>query len=238
MTLHHRRPGWAGPLLLAWLLLTSAGVHAAERWPDLPLPSSARRLALPEEMVINGRTVQTRLFESSERPAALTSWFRSLLGPAVVENVVGRRLVLGKLSGEFFVTVQLSAVRAGTQGVLSVTRLAQTSQERQQHAQDVQALLSSLPDGARVLQQISTREGDGTTQQWMLTSNHSERHNAELLRSGLQARGFDFQREATVPGQGRTLYFRGPAGEAMATVMAGSAYTTAILLSLQPRGAP
>ena len=211
---------------------------ASEPWPQVALPASAKRVPLPESMVIDGRLVQTQLFESNEDPTRVTAWFRDQLGPTAVENALGQRLVLGRAMGEYYVTVQLSGNGARTQGVVSMTKLVQSSAMREQQERETQDMLALLGPGTRVIQRVSSRDGGSMTHQWMFSSSQDADRGPDQLKNALAAKGYDFQRAAGTSGRGQTLYFSGAAGQAMATVMPGRASTTLIWLNLLPRNSP
>ncbi len=238
--------------LAAWCCALSlvAGLAVAkplpvgeDGWPLVPLPAQAKRVPLPEQISVNGLVVRQQLFESNDKPKAVTDWFRKQWGEPLVENAMGGRLVLGKAVGGHYVTVQLSALAGGTQGLVAVSDLQASVAGQQQHHQQAQEWAARLPPGTQVLQHVATVEAGKRSEQWLMVNQHSVQLNAELLRAQLEQRGYAFQRELAsrrAPGTaeegGRTLLFAGPSGEAMATLSQGAQQRVSVLLNLQPTG--
>lgn len=233
-------------LFVAGALLVVTVVSATEpsHRPAVDLPHDAQVFDVGRQLDVNGMPMQIRGFLSTAEPAQLAQWFRRQLGEPLVENTLAQTRILGRLQGEHYLTVQLEPAGRGTRGLVAVTHLKTAHDNRDVSEAATKRWLARLPAGSRLLSQVSA-DDDGRVSRHVLFRNaHDEALNAARLRSLLTEEGYAFEREiesasdpAPAPGaaRGRTLYFRSPGKEAMATVYRDPGGETVVVLNTVTR---
>jgi hypothetical protein len=225
--------GWALPVL--GCILCSGALAAA---PVIALPDSAMAYGVGERIVLNGMPMDLRGFTSTSPIEETAAWFRRSLGAPVVENRIGDALVLGKASGDYYLTVQLRATAAGTSGVTAVADLKTAAADigRRRAWAAVDAL---VPEGSRILSDMTSEDRGRRSRDLVFSNDMSERANSARLQTVLTARGFVFEREGVAaapvpPGSlrpGRTLYFTGREKEALATIAEAEQGRTVVVVN-------
>lgn len=212
-------------------LLPAAPAWSETRWPAVALPPDAGGYALDGEMMVDGLPMRMRGWRSPGRPALLADWFRRQLGRPLVENTLGNKLVLGKMAGEFYISVQLEPAGQGTRGVLAVSHLKAGFQRREASQAALRRLLARLPSGTRVTAQLESADGGKQARYAVLSNHHGEELNRERVIGMLRDDGLALEREAGAR-DGRTLWFRGAGRDAMAVICRGKDGATTIVLNM------
>lgn len=232
--------GWTG--MAAVMLLAGGPAWGEASWPAVALPPGASSYALGEEIAVDGLPMRIQGWSSVDSQSRLADWFRRRLGRPLMENTVGRKLVLGRMSGEFYISVQLEPAAQGTRGILAVSHLKAGYQRRGETQAALRLLLSRLPSGTRVLSQMVSGDGGKLARYAVLANQYHEDINRERLLDMMREDGMALEREAAaaaVPGQllpagaqdGRTLWFKGAGKEAMAVICRGREGGTTIVLN-------
>jgi hypothetical protein len=194
-----------------------------------------------EQLTVNGTPLRMQGFLSPGQPGEVAEWFRRHLGKPLVENTVAGKLVLGRPSGEFYLSVQLEGVGRGTRGLVAISHL-KAGYERYPAAHEAaERLLARLPAGSRLISQMSSSEGGKLSRYLVISNEHGVELNRERVVDMMREDGLSLQREArpdaraarSLPpgaGDGRTLFFQGAGREAMALVSRSPDGSTTLVL--------
>jgi hypothetical protein len=226
----------------AALLLGAGPACSQARWPTVELPPDASSYALGEEISVDGLPMRIRGWSSASSPAQLAAWFRRHLGQPLMENTLGRKLILGRLSGEYYISVQLEEAGQGTRGAVAVSHLKAGYQRRADTHAAMQRLLARLPSGSRVVSQMASSDGNKLASYAVLANQYHEDVNRERVIGLMREDGLALEREAqtaSTPAQplpagaqnGRTLWFKGAGKEAMAVICRGQDGSTTVVLN-------
>ena len=224
----------ARPLILASALglLLPAAAAPAPAWPHVALPSGATAYQIGEQMSVNGTPTRMQGFVTRSAPLETAAWFRTSLGQPLVETPLLGKLVLGRAEGDYYVSVLLEALpgeRGGTRGTVTVSNLKTAYEKRDATRAINERMLARLPNGSRLMNQLSSTERGRATAYVLATNGHSQQLNRDHLVKRLEAEGYVLEREARadqartlgVPAPvavGRTLFFKGKGKEAMAVI--------------------
>ena len=218
--------------MLALCVGASAATNA-EPWPEVPLPPDAQAYPIGEQVGVNGMPMRLRGFTTGSSPERTAAWFRDHLPRPMVENKVNGRLVLGRASGtSHYITVQLSPVGGGTQGVVSVTDFRAAAAQSAATRAANQKVLAAMPSGTKLLNAMTSNDAGRASTFFVLANTYSEEANAERVKRMLGAEGLELESDARAAeagaavlaalprgaASGRTLYFRGKGREAMAVI--------------------
>jgi hypothetical protein len=218
----------------AALLATALPAHAAAAasWPSVALPSGATAYQVGEQMSVDGFPMRLQGFVTRSAPLETAAWFRNKLGQPLVENHLLGKLVLGRAQGDYYVSVLLEALpgeSGGTRGTVTVSNLASAYEKREATRVLNERMLARLPNGSRLINQLSSTERGRATAYVLAENGHSQQLNRDQLVRRLEAEGYLLEREAmpdakqarALPAQmaaGRTLFFKGKDKEAMAVI--------------------
>lgn len=243
MPLHTRLAG-ALALASALGLPLPAAAAQAPAWPRVALPSGAGAYQIGEQISVNGTPTRMQGFVTRTAPLDTAAWFRTSLGQPLVENNVQGKLVLGRAQGDYYVSVMLEALpgeRGGTRGTVTVANLKAAYEQRDANRAVNERMLARLPNGSRLMNQLSSTERGRATAYILATNGHSQQANRDHLIKRLQAEGYVLEREALpgpkrmpgVPAEvaaGRTLFFKGRDKEAMAVIRPAEQSGSAIVI--------
>lgn len=226
-------------------LLVSHGSYAQtqDRWPTIALPQTVTSFDVGRHVTVNGMPMRMQGFVSSMNSAELAKWFRQSMGKPLVENTLASKLILGRNQGDYYLTVQLEPTVAGARGVASVTDLKTANDNRAAFQQQTENWLARFPAGSRLLSQMSSEDAGKLSTHLLVTNLQSETLNYERLKSLMRSDGFEIEREsqanekvsAQLPANlanGKTLIFKGPGKEAVATIYRDKTGQTAIVLNI------
>jgi len=236
----------ARALLLASALgpLQPAAAAPAPAWPRVALPASATAYPIGEQMSVNGTPTRMQGFVTRTAPLDTAAWFRSSLGQPLVETPLLGKMVLGRAQGDYYVSVMLEALpgeRGGTRGTVTVANLKAAYEKRDANRAINERMLARLPNGSRLMNQLSSTERGRATAYILATNGHGQQLNRDHVVKRLEAEGYVLEREAG-PGQtrapgvpaeaasGRTLFFKGRDKEAMAVIRPAEQSGSAIVI--------
>jgi hypothetical protein len=230
-------------LVAIMLLLVTRFSLAQTDWPKIVLPKGVSVFDIGTgQTTVNGMPIRMQGFVSAHTPAQVAERFRQSMGKPLVENSVGNQLVLGRLQGEHYLTVQLEAAGAGTRGLLTVTHL-KAAYERQAETQaDTERWLARLPSGSRMISRMSSRDGSKLANHLVIVNHYDEDLNRDRLTALMREDGLEPEREAVADNaaalrlpaataNGKALFFKGPGKEAMAVIYRDEMHRTAIVLN-------
>jgi hypothetical protein len=212
--------------------VSGAPGNSVSDWPDTALPPGAEPYAIGEQLNVNGLPMRLRGFSTTSSPALTAAWFRDHLPRPLMENRAGDRLVLGRASGNYYITVQLSPQGAGTNGLVAVTDVRASLGGRATTRAANDKLLSALPSGTQVLNSMTSIDAGRNATFVVLANTYSEDANRERLQQMLRRDGYELEREsraadagaaalAALPrgaAGGRTMFFSGKRREAVAVI--------------------
>lgn len=239
-----QRTPWLPSCAALGALLIATAVRASAPWPAIDLPSDSRSFDVGPQLEVNGLPMRIRGFLSPAAPSQLAGWFRRQLGEPLVENTLAHMHVLGRLQGEHYLTVQLEPAGRGTRGLVAVTHLRAAHDRRADSRAASERWLARLPAGSQLVSEVSGNDHGRVSRQMLFRNAHDAALNAARVRALLAGEGYAFEREvdttsarapASAAPQGRTLYFRAPGREAMATVFRDSAGDSVIVLNTVTR---
>ncbi len=234
------------PVLAACALaLAGACAQARNDWPKVALPDDAKVFPIGEQVAVNGMPMRMQGFVSKASPAESAAWFRRSLGKPLVENTVGKKLVLGRAQGPYYISVQLEALgpsHPGTRALVAVSDLTAAYERRDDTKAASERLLARLPAGTHLVSKMSSGDGGKSASYVVLTNSFELALNRERLIGMLREDGYALEREAladTPPGQpsqvgldaGKTLFFKGAGKEAIAVISRDLSGKTTLVLN-------
>lgn len=232
-----RHPSRAFALGLTLLALGTNAI-AQDVWPTIALPREIRTFDIGEQVAVDGLPMRMQGFVSALKPAQLAAWFRLHMGNPLVENTLGNKLILGRVQGDYYLTVQLEPAGTGTRGVAAVAHQKAAYDNRDENRANTEHWLSRLPAGSKILSKMTSEDAGKVSTYLLATNTQSESLNRDRLKNLMRDDGFELEREATPDDKslaghanGRTLFFKGAGKEAMATLYRDSNGNTAIVLN-------
>ncbi|WP_265285044.1 hypothetical protein [Verminephrobacter aporrectodeae] len=238
------RPGRPLPQrvgLCLGLLLLALGAPAARAqapWPEVALPAQAQSYGVGQQLGINGLPMRLTGFATEAAPEQTAAWFRRTLGQPLVETRLGRKQILGRAEGGYYLTVQIEpgSDGRGSRGMVAVTQLPSAPQP--QTRETVAHWRRLLPAGTQVTSHLQTQDNGRFATHLVALNRHGEQLNAQRLGAALREQGYVLERSITTDtiaglseqAAGLTLLFRGPGKEAMATITRGAQGQTSIVL--------
>lgn len=234
------KAGWVA--LLSLPLALSVAI-AQEADLPLPLPKSAIRFPAGERITLNGLPFRMTAFSSTESKGKVFAWFARTLGAPLKIDTVGDALVLGKMNGGRYTTVQLTPMGTGVQGVVAVSDLKQARGQLASYREQLAQWLTAWPDGARVVSDMTSEDRGKYSRHVVVRNPQGEDITGERLAALLARDGYQLERAVTAAGgrgadnNGRTLYFKGQGKEAMATISRDTVGgTVTVLNTIATRG--
>jgi hypothetical protein len=191
-------------LMGAGALVALSGLAGATPAPWAP--AGATPVAVGEHFEINGVPMHTHAFVL-RRPVdqVAREWRRAMAGTTVSDDQVGARRVLGHVSADHLVTLQLEAVPGGTRGLWSATPLRAALTVDTQRVQ--REALRPLPAGAALRQSQRSMQTARESLVVLAHHPHSPAVLAEHLKHHFDAEGLKLQGQHEAPGQGAVLMF-------------------------------
>jgi len=105
---------------LSLLLLLMPALAVASSWPDTPLPSNTQTSDVAQHIVFNGLDMHAQVFSSQQSQQEIVAYYRKQWAPNVVVNQMGSTEVVGHRDGDYYTTVQVSAVGGGSKGNIGI----------------------------------------------------------------------------------------------------------------------
>lgn len=224
------------------MALASRPACAEAQWPVIALPKSAIPYSIGEHLIVAGLPMRLQGFVSTATPISIASWFRRSLGTPLMENVVARKLVLGRPYGEYFVSIQLEAVGGGTRGLISVAHLKAGYEAQSETKSSMERLLARLPSGSRLVSDISSVDRGKLARHLVISNSYHEEVNRNRLTAMMRDDGLVLEQDAQVADEaartmsastnnGRAMFFKGPRKEAVAVILMNAAGQTTVILN-------
>jgi len=215
----------------------------AQDWPAMPLPKGVRAFDIGQQITINGLPMRIRGFLSPLKPERVAQEVRESWGAPVVENTLGKQLILGQLRGDYYHSVQLEAAGTGTRGVLAATHLKAAYEAKDQTKIESEKWLSRLPYGSRIVSRMVSKDGSRHSSHLVIENSHSENQNSEAIKKLLFEDGFSLQHEKSLTAtsspkfpanteSAKTLYFKAAGKEAIATQLRNYNGMTTIVFNI------
>lgn len=234
----------ASPLAPAWAVPAQT---EASPWARVRLPQDLQTFDMGQGLGVNGVPLWMRGFVSDLPAAQVVARFKASLGEPVVVNVLQGKTVLGRMlkhesGASHYLTVQIEGVAGGSRGVLAVADMTRAADTLPQSREAQARWQNRLPAGSKVLNQVSSRDGDKVSTYLVASNRHAPRLNADRLIELMQQDGYTLEREShtdDVPararaanqGEGIALFFKGADREAMAVVSRTGAGRTSIVIN-------
>jgi hypothetical protein len=221
-------------------VVTACPVLHAKEWPKFALPKSLNTFEIGTQVTVRGIPMKLQGFVSPLKPELMAQAFRESMGKPLVENMLGSKLVLGQLRGEYYLSVQIESAAAGSRGVVALSHLKSAFEAKPQTDAQTAKWLAQLPAGSRLLSHITSTDGPRFSAHIVFTNTHSEEVNREKLKTMLNEQGLFLEREGSSENashqsqtqkSGQVLFFKGPGKEAMATIQRDSTGTTAVAVN-------
>ena len=215
----------------------------AQDWPRVPLPKGLQTFDIGQQVNLNSLPMRLEGFVSALKPDQLVDLFRQSLGKPIVESTLGTKQILGRLQGEYYVSVQIEPGGNGSRGVTAVTHLKASYDSREQTKMDRERWLGRLPSGSRLLSQMISQDGSKASRHMVFSNGQSEILNRDQLKDILLEDGMVFEREGNPDGHATTnlseglrtskmLFFKGPGKEALATIYRDNDGQTTVVLNV------
>ena len=236
------------------LVALSVSAAAQGAWPVIALPQETKPFELGGQISVNGMPMRMQGFVSGADPGRLAAWFRQSLGQPLVESALGPKIILGRLQGEYYVTVQLEPAASGTRGLIGMTDLkAAHANERATQAARAR-WLARLPSGSRLLSQMESDDAGKHGTHLVIVNQHGAQLNRDQLTSLMGDDGMALERAVGAgelagalagapagapwrapPANGTTLFYKGGGKEAMAVISRDASGQTTIVLNTGTR---
>ncbi len=223
------------PLLSLVMCLST--VVQAQGWPVIALPPNADTFAVGDQLTANGVPMRIQGFiAKGMKVAQAVDWFKRSMGQPLVENRLGKQIILGRAQGGYYLTVQLESMRddglGGIKGLATVSDVAAFNATQPQLVKDVSRWLDRWPAGTQEVNRMSSQDQQKTSVYVSLRNGHSPDLNRFALIEALKQDGLSLEREtAMTNGAGINLYFKGKHKEAMATIAKTEAGKTDIVIN-------
>lgn len=202
----------------------------------MPVPRDVRAFDIGQEITHNTLPMRVQGFVSDAPPHKVMELFRQGMGAPLVESRVGSQRVLGRMQGEYYMSVQIEPAERGTRGTIAVTHLRAAPDGRDAALRQREEWTSRLAPGSRVLTETDSRDGAKTSRHVVYVNSEGEAANREQLRRILREEGLVAEPEGA---PGGALFFKGRAADAMATFhTAPNGRTTVVLNVVTSNGAP
>lgn len=198
----------------------------ASSWPVLAPPPQSRAATVGEEMTLNGVPMQARQFVSDLSPKAVLQHYRNLWGEGKdksVENKVGKWQVIGKRSGDYYLTVQVKPGVAGkSEGLLGLSMLPQAKITRKEFL---------MPAGSIILSDLGSKDGPNVGRNIVLANHHSPEVNANFFKERFVAEQWkiDIGYGKQVNEKNRALFFTRGTDYAVLTIARQNSDTVVIV---------
>lgn len=235
-------------LSIAALLHCLSAAHAAT-WPTIPMPPNVNAFTAGEQFTSNGMAMRVQGFLSKDQSVIyLADWFRRSLGQPLVEDRKGDKLILGRAQNGYYLSVQLeptsggSPERPGSKGLMAVSDIKSANENLAHYSSSNQRWLQRWPSGSQLVSHMSSEENGKAASHVVIVNSHSESFNRDALVDMLRQDGYMLERESTADNkmadrlpahlrESKTLFFRGDAKEAIATIARDTQGRTAMVLN-------
>jgi hypothetical protein len=217
---------------------TSAGSENSD-WVSRMLPPKLVTFDVGTSISVHGLPMRLTGFVLKMSAPETIQMFKQTMGQPMVENKLGPITILGKGSGDEYLTVQIEPSARGSRGTIAVTNLKEAAASATVNADERQVWRNRLPSGTQLMSLMKSSDGPRISQTIIYSNEHSLQLNADRLKNTLLQDGLDEERVSTVEPpagsrmtEGQALYFRGVGKDAMATIHRNEKNKTFVVLSL------
>lgn len=216
--------------LIGLVLACAAQLAAAvQPWPEVALPPGAASYSIGQQVSLDGMPMRMQGFSSTAPLSVTADWFRQHMPKPLMENQVGDKLVLGRASDAYYITIQLEQTATGSRGVVSVSDFKAALEQRAATQAARERVLARFPAGTRVLSSMASTDAGRSSSYLALANQYSEDVNRQRVLDLARDEGMVLEREArgdasSIAGlparaaEGRTMFFKGRGREAIAVI--------------------
>lgn len=220
-----------------------AGVACAETtWPVVDLPKDAIAYRVGDQLLVAGLPMRLQGFVSAAGPSKNAIWFRQRLGKPLMENIIGKKLVLGRPAGEYFISIQLEAFGQGTRGLVSVSHLKAGYDNRILSGSKRTNLLARLPSGSRLISDMESNDREKLGHHLVISNSYHEDVNRSRLTAMMRDDGLTLEQDAPISADaarrlpisaasGRAMFFQGAGKQAIAVIFRDDVGQTIVILN-------
>lgn len=182
-------PNFRALRVIAALCVCAWSGLALASWPVIEPPPGANVEWVGDDMKLNGVPMQIRRFTSSMTVAEIMAFYRVRWKERIspVENTVGEWSVIGRQSGDFYLTVQVKqSDRGGSEGLLGVSRLPAFASGS---GPTFDARFPKM-EGTEVVSDMDSNDKGKLGKTLILKNDYSVQSNASYYQSVLPAQGW------------------------------------------------
>ncbi len=210
---------------------------ASDTWPMLPAPPAVEQFQVGNQMVLHGMPVRITGYIAQGNVQTLRDWYRGHVQGPLVENQVGRKLVLGQRQGAYFLTVELEAMVGTTSADYTKVLVATMQTGQSVHENRLPALLrdwsSRLPPQTQLVSELSDRDPGKDALHLTAMNRYGVDYNEAHVTRELERQGLRLQaRHEASNGTERSLLFSGKSQEAALVLMRLEDGRSSIVLNL------
>lgn len=227
---------------LAMLTFAIGTAYAGSAWPGVALPKNVDAYQIGQQINVNGMPMRMQGFISKDKVGELAQWFRQSMGKPLMENTLGRKLILGRAEGEHYVSVQLEATPQGTRGLIAVTQLQMAFDNRVETGAARDRLLARMPAATHLQSRMTSNDAGKISTFVVMDNAYSEELNRERIVDLLQEEGLHLERETSPDrhaqqaisasmANSRILFFKARNKEAIAVIQRAQSGRTTIVLN-------
>lgn len=204
--------------------MSAFALAQAQLWPVIALPPHVETFVVGEQFTANGVPMRVQGFVGKHMKLThVVDWFKRTMGQPLVENRLGKQVILGRAQGGYYLTVQLEAMRddglGGTKGLTAISDIAAFNASKSHHVKEAMRWLDRWPAGTQEMNRMSSQDFQKTSVYVAFRNGHSEELNRLALIDVLKQNGLSLEREMDKTNSaGMSLYFKGAQKEAMATI--------------------
>jgi hypothetical protein len=177
--------------------LFSTNATAQSDWPNVALPDFVSQFNVGEEINSNGLPMQVHGFLAAKSAENVLDWFRKSLGRPIVESHLGRKTILGQANGHYFITVQVESSGKGSKGIVAVTDILRMVSNKDQTRSAQERFANALPANSKILNQLSSQDGDRVTQQITAINAQTASINRNVLINLMAADGYQVKSDTS-----------------------------------------
>ena len=180
---HVRRLRYAAAL---YVCVLSGSAWAG--WPVIEPPPGASVEWVGDDMKLNGVPMQIRRFTSGMSVPEVMAFYRDRWKERIspVENTVGEWSIIGRQSGDFYLTVQAKKSDRGSEGLLGVSRLPALATG----SGPVFDIRFPKMEGTDVVSDVDSNDKGKLGKTLILKNNFSVQSNASYYQSVLPTQGW------------------------------------------------
>lgn len=172
---------YARVLFVLVIVLATGPVVA---WPAVPLPAQSHGEWVTRHMNYNGLSMRASRFVTTQGIEEVKQFYLGLWGEEHVQNLIAEKTVLGRAEGQYFITVELKPLGAGTEGMIGVLEMVDG---------DIDFTMGegfATPGGSEIYNDIRYLDGPQTVRVLGLRNGHSPAVNYQFFHRQLRTQGW------------------------------------------------